>query len=489
MLFKGKQITCQINYESKPYTIDIDRHKTINDLYLMFQEKIQDKGINFIILFSPNGANNKDLIEIKNLETTLISLEKEKNESLFFNFLKTFKCPSCLLYCDNEKKFINKYCIECDMYVCSDCFKEKKHENHYLINIDQDNLKDSIKLWNINLNAELSEQITKFNKQINFITDDLDTKIKTWIENIYKKLKNFEILINNIKLKAQEMRYYFQETEDTLNKAMANLTKSEQEININLFNNEKTYLNIKKFLSLEDAEIHIQKLKNNYTEITALKKNMYNIITNETMKKWQEMIQNIPNNFNEMFKASDLIVEDLKSYEINVKKNEKKEINQGRRKKPELYLSGNILFKTVNDVQIGLIRKKNKNKNIYILQDNDRKKTDFSLKLKKVVNYNEKIEEGNNNKINDYTNRGIQNIFEKKKSKEYKAFENEIFNGMKYANKDRNRYTPKNLKLPKIVMNEKEKYYADYFEQNKYKDDMKKSLDFSSRNTIDAKKV
>ena len=487
MLFKGKQITCQINYESEKYSLDLDRHKTVNDLYLLFKEKIKDEEIGLIVLFSPNGTNNKELVEIKNLETTLISLEKDKNDVLYFQFLKAFQCPSCLLYCDNEKKYINKYCIDCNMYICSDCFKEKKHEKHYLINIEQNNLKDSIKLWNINLNAELSEQITKFNKQINFITEDLDIKIKIWLDNIYKKLKNFELMINNIKIKTQEMKYYFQETENTLNKAMANLTKSEQEINIDFFTNEKTYFNINKYLSLQEAETQIQKLKKNYTEITTAKKSIYNIINDETIKNWEEMVQNVPNIFNEMSKATDLILNDLKAYEIKNKKNGKKETSQGRRKKTDLYLSGNILFKTSNDVQLGLIRKKNKNKNIYIMQDNDRKKTDFSLKLKNSANYNENVDEGGN-KINDYTTRGIQNFMDKKKIGEYKAFENEILTNMKYINKDRNRYTPKNLKLPKIAMNEKDKYNADYFEQYRYKDDMKKSIDYS-KNSIIAKKI
>ena len=487
MLFKGKQITCQINYESEKYSLDLDRHKTVNDLYLLFKEKIKDEEIGLIVLFSPNGTNNKELVEIKNLETTLISLEKDKNDVLYFQFLKAFQCPSCLLNCDNEKKYINKYCIDCNMYICSDCFKEKKHENHYLINIEQNNLKDSIKLWNINLNAELSEQITKFNKQINFITEDLDIKIKIWLDNIYKKLKNFELMINNIKIKTQEMKYYFQETENTLNKAMANLTKSEQEINIEFFTNEKTYFNINKYISLQEAETQIQKLKKNYTEITTAKKSLYNIINDETIKNWEEMVQNVPNIFDEMSKATDLIINDLKAYEIKNKKNGKKETNQGRRKKTDLYLSGNILFKTSNDVQLGLIRKKNKNKNIYIMQDNDRKKTDFSLKLKNSANYNENVDEGSN-KINDYTTRGIQNFMDKKKIGEYKAFENEILTNMKYISKDRSRYTPKNLKLPKIAMNEKDKYNADYFEQYRYKDDMKKSIDYS-KNSIIAKKI
>ena len=482
MLFKGKQITCLVNYESEKYSFDLDKHKTLNDLYIMFQEKIQSKECYFIILFSPNGSNNKELVELKNLETTLISLEKEKNDVLNFQFLKVFKCPSCLLYCDNEKKFINKYCIECNMYLCSDCVKEKKHANHYLINIDQNNLKDSIKLWNINLNAELSEQITNFNKQIDFITDDLDTKIKIWIDNIYKKLKNFEMMINNIKIKTQEMKYYFQETEDNLNKAMANLTKSEQEINDVLFSNDKNYLNLNKYISLQDAEIQIQKLKNNYNEITEAKKNIFNIITSETMKKWEEMLINVPKVFDEIFRATDLVMEDLKIYEIKMKKNIKKESSQGRRKKTDLYLSGNLLFKTTNDVQIGLTKKRNKNKNIYILQDNERnerKKTDFTLKLKG---------EDGKNKINEYTNKGIQKIMDAKNSGEYKAFDNEFVNRMKYINKDRSRYTPKNLKLPKIVMNDKDKYNLDYLDHFRYKDDMKKSFDYN-RNSIVAKKI
>ena len=289
-------------------------------------------------------------------------------------------------------------------------------------------------------------------------------------------------MMNNIKIKTQEMKYYFQETEDILNKAMANLTKNYQEININIFSKEKNYLNMNKYLTLQDAEVHLQKLKNNYTEIITAKKNIYDIINPESIKKWEEMIQNVPKAFDQMFKATDIIMEDLRIYEIKNKKNERKESNQGRRRKPELYLSGNLLFKTANEVQIGLVKKKNKN--IYIMPDNDRKKTDLSMKFKKVNGLKENGEDGND-KISDYTNRGTHNIIDRKKSGEYKMFENEFMNSLKYINKDRNRYTPKNLKLPKI---EKDKYSVDYYEKYRYKDDMKKSMDFN-KNTIKVKKV
>ena len=487
MLFKGKQITCQIEYESEKYSLDLDRHKTVNDLYIAFQDKIQSEDLAFIILFSPNPSNSKEFIEIKNLETTLISLEKDKNDILYFHFLKSFKCLSCLLFCDNEKKYINKYCIDCDMYICSDCAKDKKHMKHYLIDIDYKNLKDSIKLWNINLNAELSEQITNFNKQINFITDDLDKKIKIWIDNLYKKIKSFEMLINTIKIKTQELKYYFKESENILNKAMTNLTKSEQEINIDFFTNEKTYFNLMKYTSLEDAETYIQKLKNNYTEINTAKKSVYNIISDDTIKNWEEMINNIPKSLEEIFKGTDLVINELNIYEMKCKKNAKKDNNPGRRKKTDLYLSGNLLFKTSNDVQIGgTIRKKNKNSNIYIMHEGDRKKTDFSLKLKNGSRMNE-IDDGNK-KMVDYTNRGIQDLLDRKKSGEYKSFDNDIMNNMKYLNnKDRSRYTPKNLKLPKIIINDKDKYIGEYFERYRYKDDIKKSLEYNKNMTLSKK--
>ena len=94
----------------------------------------------------------------------------------------------------------------------------------------------------------MSEQITNFNKQMNFITDDLDKKIKIWIDELYKKIKTFEMIINTIKLKTQELKYYIKESENRLNIAMSNLTKTEQEINIELFTNEKAYFNIIKYI-------------------------------------------------------------------------------------------------------------------------------------------------------------------------------------------------------------------------------------------------
>ena len=133
----------------------------------------------------------------------------------------------------------------------------------------------------------------------------------------------------------------------------------------------------------------------------------FNTSTNTDKKymfDWEEITYNIPKSLEEMFKATDLVINELNIYETKCKKNGKKETNPGRRKKTDLYLSGNLLFKTSNDVQVqigGTIRKKNKNSNIYIMHEGDRKKTDFSLKLKNGSSRMNEIDDGKFEKKNE----------------------------------------------------------------------------------------
>ena len=39
MLFQGKKINCIITYKNKNYSFDLEKHKTVNDLYNAFTEK------------------------------------------------------------------------------------------------------------------------------------------------------------------------------------------------------------------------------------------------------------------------------------------------------------------------------------------------------------------------------------------------------------------------------------------------------------------
>jgi len=98
---------------------------------------------------------------------------------------------------------------------------------------------------------------------------------------------------------------------------MINLTKSQQEINSDIYGNEKIS---NKFFSFSEAEKQIQKLKNNYIEIKDVKSKICTIIDENNIKKYEEILNNIPRTFDDLTKASFLILEDLKIYEqINKK--------------------------------------------------------------------------------------------------------------------------------------------------------------------------
>ena len=473
MLFQGKKINCIIAYNNNKYSFELERHKTMNDLMNVFTSKIVDKNYPFLVL---QNINNK-LIEIKNLDTTLLSLIIDKNDHLLFQFVKSFKCPCCSSICDNKKKYIKNYCLNCNKYMCSDCSnkKDSKHNSHDLININQNNLKESIKLWHISLNADLSNLITSFNRQFDFINDKgSDIKIDTWMENIFKKIKDYENILIDIKNKCLELKPIIKETEDILNKAMSNLTKAEQEINSDFFNNDKIS---NKYFTFFDAENEIQKLKDNYLEIKSIKGKLNDIIDVNNIKAYDEILYNIPKSFEDLSKVSLLILEDLKTFETKVpkfgidKKDKSRKIN-------DLILTNNTLFRTANDSS----NNKTKNKNFHKIRDGEKKKTDISLKIPKVL-YSENNEEKDNINYNfkdsDKKLLIIKNMKDnpdsRRKSSDIKVLKNNnnIINGT-----DPLRYTPKNLKLPKIIMNNEKEKNNNIFYNHHYTTDLKRSAQF-----------
>ena len=465
MLFQGKKITCIIYYKEKKYSFDLERHKTVNDLYNIFTEKADVKNYPFVIMLCSNKNN---IIEINNLDTNLLSLERDKNDQLLFQFIKSFKCQSCEEICDNENKYINNYCIECNQYICSDCSKKNssKHKSHYLVSVDQNNLKDSIKLWNINLNADLSNQITHFNRQVNFINrSDSEIKTNLWLENIYKKLKYFQNLLNEIKSKYQELKYIFKESEDMLNKAMLNLTKSEQEIYIDLFSKEKI---INKYFSFSEAEKQIQKLKENYLEIKDIKSKMCSFVNINYIKKYEELLVNIPISLDDLSKKSYLILEDLKSLE---EKNKTKK-NEGdiSRKSSDTYLSNIKLIKTSKDTSIAL--NKMKNRNLYYF-NTERKKTDININFSGTK---EEIDRIKNIKYLPIKNSKHSSLLDIRR----------IYSEIKVLDTSRN--IGNNIKLPKIFINDKDKNYINLLNKKIIETKTNRELEYQ-KSSIFPKKI
>lgn len=219
-----------------------------------------------------------------------------------------------------NNNYISKYCLDCEEYICNMCLTKKEgrnHDGHDLIDINPCDLKDSIKLWVINLQAELSNQISSVNKQLNFIGDkDFITKITLWKNNIINKLNTFETIIKNVYAKSTCVRIKYKNIDKIFNKVMQSLNKTEQEINDELYINEKTNKN---YFSFDEAEIKIKKIKQNYKEIKTIKTEVKNVIDLTNINNVEKFLSSIPKSFDDLSKSSLAIITDIKNFEENNK--------------------------------------------------------------------------------------------------------------------------------------------------------------------------
>ena len=262
---------------------------------------------------------------------------------------------------------------------------------------------------------------------------------------------------------------------------MANLTRSEQEINSDIFSKEKI---INKFFSFSEAEKQIHRLKNNYIEIKDVKSKICTIIDIDNIKKYEEILFDIPNFFDDLSKAAFLILEDLKIYEQKNKKLIKKESRDNLRKIPDVFLNSKPLFKTANDTAVSINKIKNKNNNF---RYNDKKRTDLSVKIKDLITFSENNDDSNSNfgnskqKLTAIKNEKKTHLNDnKRKTSEIKLHKNNYANGT-----DSSRFTPKNLKLPRIINNDKEKRNINFLSQ--YSEDIKRSVEIHKSSVLSRK--
>ena len=402
MIFTGRKIICFLNYNNKQYTYEIERHKTINDLYNLFLA--DEPKIDFPIMIRLD--TNKYPFIKKDFDTPLLSLLKEKEEKLIFEVTKTFICTSCSSLNNelnnnikeiknNENNVISKYCLKCNKYLCNLCIKKSNslHNNHKLIDINPNDLKNSVKLWCINLIADLSNQIISFKIQNEFMNEnDFLTKAELWKNNIIAKINRFENLINNIFEKLQNFRKLYQNKENIYNKIMQNLMTCEKEINEELFfERDKKYA-----ISFEEAEEQIQKLKNNYEEIEKIKKEIKPIIDANNIRAMEKNMNNIPISFDQLTESTLLIEENIKNFE-NIYNNDDLE---------KIYKYPNFLnyqknYKSHINSSSKTLRTKKKRNN-YLISKKPQIQNKRYIISHNELNFNNKILNTNNNNNNGF---------------------------------------------------------------------------------------
>ena len=311
MLFGAKKIKCNVKYKDKKYIYELERQNTIKDIYNLFskEESIPQNLSSLTIKL----CSNKLPFNKNEFDSPLISFEKNKFNELNFEITKPYNCSDC-------QKIISKYCLVCDKYFCPVC-ENKKHINHDLVDIDPTNFQESIYLWNINLNANLSNDITHFNKLKDFIQDNaLGTKIKLWKENVLKKLNTFEKFIKDICNVCNKIgKNYIEKKSEVLNKLMLDLSKTEQLINneLSIGPNSKAPNNASndgKYFSFDEAEVLIQKLKKSYYDIKSKNVDIKDLTEIENVNNLNDIMGNISFQIDNLSKSGYQILDSFKNF-------------------------------------------------------------------------------------------------------------------------------------------------------------------------------
>jgi hypothetical protein len=116
----------------------------------------------------PNENSNQSYVNIHsnlNLNTSQISSKHN-------NFQKNMKKENLLLssgngFCKcNHSETVTYFCRVCNKFICRFCRIDKIHKTHLNIHLDPDNLEESVKLYAITIQADLSQNL-KISKKYN----------------------------------------------------------------------------------------------------------------------------------------------------------------------------------------------------------------------------------------------------------------------------------------------------------------------------------
>ena len=253
ILFSGKKINVNLIYNGIKSTFELDQHQPLKYIKHLFKQI--HPSLPFIPTISlPSSTpftaedDHTHLIDISggSLNLTLVlapPLENEPEEKL--------RCQ-----CDKE---VESFCVSCQEFCCG-CCGRKNHSGHYVMNINMDNIEDSIKLMTISLNADISSEMYNAKKNNNYFHYVMFDKIHIWKENLITKINLIEKNIINIIQYKFDFDNEYKEYSAYLDAVSAKLNNKIRDI-IDIIDINKSNLN------LSIAGKCLNKIQSNFIEV------------------------------------------------------------------------------------------------------------------------------------------------------------------------------------------------------------------------------
>ena len=283
----------------------------------------------------------KNEINIKVISKNPIINEEEKGN--FQNKTDKIKLNKDY-YCSCKKELISYFCRNCKENLCDNCRINSIHLNHNLSQIDINNLNESVKLYAITLQSEISQNIKESKsflknkeKEDNTNENTINTKHNLILEKYNKVLEIYNEHYNNININEEN-----ENNEDSLKNYIKNSKLTNEEIDSILNEIHLKFIKKKKSMSIKEFDEYFKLLSEkdetlsiNSKDIKKYKvNNQINIKMNIFYEKINMIIDemlNTKNPFNlddETYKLYNEILEE-KKIEENEEKNDLIEVAEG----------------------------------------------------------------------------------------------------------------------------------------------------------------
>ena len=294
----SSKIKITIQYYNKSITLDLPSNRLIRT--------IREKAVSYFYpinqpfyMFYKNQdltyVENKtigDVFGVKNMvKVKLISFDDKENfpKDIFSN-QPNKNCHEC-----NEKKFLNYYCRDCNIFLCKDCRiqKRNRHYQHRIIQLFQENeIKKNIELYRQVLQNDLNILKNKVKKLQNLENNEVNSAL--WKKNLTEKIEKICQLIENkkeeiIKIEnpiqdSKEVNEKIRNFKDSLFKEREESSISEDVINdpliefsqVNKFDND-----LNNYKRTSDIQINNEKIREEIDDVFISIKNDFERVCNE----------------------------------------------------------------------------------------------------------------------------------------------------------------------------------------------------------------
>ena len=294
----SSKIKITIQYYNKSITLDLPSNRlirTIREKAVSYFYPINQSFYMFYQNQDLTYVENKtigDVFGVKNMvKVKLISFDDKENfpKDIFSN-QPNKNCHEC-----NEKKFLNYYCRDCNIFLCKDCRiqKRNRHYQHRIIQLFQENeIKKNIELYRQVLQNDLNILKNKVKKLQNLENNEVNSAL--WKKNLTEKIEKICQLIENkkeeiIKIEnpiqdSKEVNEKIRNFKDSLFKEREESSISEDVINdpliefsqVNKFDND-----LNNYKRTSDIQINNEKIREEIDDVFISIKNDFERVCNE----------------------------------------------------------------------------------------------------------------------------------------------------------------------------------------------------------------